>query len=359
MTDNTSVTAQFGAGEREEKTKLVYVKRWRTVVRLPEQYADEIVEALRAAPVSHTSVKDGGGDATAWRVCWVSFNTSRTELFEDRAAAARKATETGGCIIPLGNIPYASAPPTGSDAVADGARELADLLSAVKRCDSYANPESSLPAKMLAYEAALRSAPVKAVGSEALRLLAAEDARQEKLHELLETIREQIRLGIEPEHRPEGLFQNIQDAVYAMRGRTLLMNDVAITSALAHPGSGDNKALVQELQRQVVAHERLQARIAEALGRETWRGDLADAVAELVGVSAPAQGGEVVAWRETAASWLERKAEIAINSLHCGDSSMTIHSTHRYAAGLMVLAKEMREAALSIEPQRAESAAPE
>jgi len=71
---------------------------------------------------------------------------------------------------------------------------------------------------------------------------------------------------------------------------------------------------------------------------------------------ADAQGGEVVAWQETAASWLERKAELATNSLHCGDSSMTIHSTHRYAAGLMALAKEIRETAtpsLSIEPQSA------
>ncbi|HEV2155434.1 hypothetical protein [Bradyrhizobium sp.] len=63
----------------------------------------------------------------------------------------------------------------------------------------------------------------------ALRLLMAEDERQSKLHELLETIREQIRTGIEPEHRPEGLFKNIQDAVYAMRGRTRLMDDAAIT----------------------------------------------------------------------------------------------------------------------------------
>lgn len=62
--------------------------------------------------------------------------------------------------------------------------------------------------------------------------LQAEDERQAKLHELLETIREQIRLGVAPEHRPEGLFQNIQDAVYAMRGRTPLMNDVVITSRL-------------------------------------------------------------------------------------------------------------------------------
>lgn len=70
------------------------------------------------------------------------------------------------------------------------------------------------------------------MSAEALRLIALEDARQSKLHELLETIREQIRLGVPVEHRPDGLFQNIQDAVYAMRGRTPLMNDVVITTAL-------------------------------------------------------------------------------------------------------------------------------
>jgi hypothetical protein len=70
---------------------------------------------------------------------------------------------------------------------------------------------------------------------DALRLLAAEDARQSKLHDLLETIREQIRLEVPPEYRPEGLFQNIQDAVYAMRGRMSLMNDVAITAPLSCP----------------------------------------------------------------------------------------------------------------------------
>ncbi len=68
---------------------------------------------------------------------------------------------------------------------------------------------------------------------EAVRqLLSAQDDRQTKLHDLLETIREQIRLGVKPEHRPEGLFKNIQDAVYAMRGRMPLLNDAAITSPL-------------------------------------------------------------------------------------------------------------------------------
>lgn len=69
--------------------------------------------------------------------------------------------------------------------------------------------------------------------SRALALLGVEDARQEKLHDLLETIREQIRNGVAPEYRPEGLFENIQAAVYTMRGRTRLMDDAAITNALA------------------------------------------------------------------------------------------------------------------------------
>lgn len=76
----------------------------------------------------------------------------------------------------------------------------------------------------------------------ALKLLAAEDERQGKLHELLETIREQIRTGVEPEHRPDGLFKNIQDAVYAMRGRTPLLNDAAIVSIFDAPPAQDAAA---------------------------------------------------------------------------------------------------------------------
>lgn len=41
------------------------------------------------------------GSASAWRVWWVSLNTSRTELFEDHDKATTKARETGGCTIPL------------------------------------------------------------------------------------------------------------------------------------------------------------------------------------------------------------------------------------------------------------------
>ncbi len=49
-------------------------------------------------------------------------------------------------------------------------------------------------------------------------------------------------------------------------------------------------------------------------------------------------------WQQEAAQWLERKADLEINSLHCGDNSMTIVTTHRYAAMLRSLARELRDA---------------
>jgi hypothetical protein len=67
----------------------------------------------------------------------------------------------------------------------------------------------------------------------AMDVFRAEDERQTKLHELLETIREQIRTEVAPEHRPQGLFKNIQDAVYAMRGRTPILNDARVSAVLA------------------------------------------------------------------------------------------------------------------------------
>lgn len=65
-----------------------------------------------------------------------------------------------------------------------------------------------------------------------LEALRTEDARQAKLHDLIQTIREQIRLEVLPEHRPDGLMQNIQNAVYAMRGRTNWADNPAIIEAL-------------------------------------------------------------------------------------------------------------------------------
>ena len=52
----------------------------------------------------------------------------------------------------------------------------------------------------------------------------------------------------------------------------------------------------------------------------------------------------MIEWHEEAAKWLESKAELETNSLHCGDNSMTIASTHRYASMLRSLAGEIRSA---------------
>jgi hypothetical protein len=111
--------------------------------------------------------------------------------------------------------------------------------------------------------------------AEALRLLAAEDDRQTKLHELLETIREQIRLEVAPEHRPEGLFKNIQDAVYAMRGRTRLMDDAAITHVLNEPQAPATR-------------EEISSKLAEFFcGKQNLRDRAAEAILAAYSVSRP------------------------------------------------------------------------
>lgn len=68
-----------------------------------------------------------------------------------------------------------------------------------RRYEKYQNAEASL--------------------AEALEVIRMRGLREQTLHELLEKLREQIRLGVKAEHRPDGLFANIQNAVYIMRGR--------------------------------------------------------------------------------------------------------------------------------------------
>jgi hypothetical protein len=63
---------------------------------------------------------------TAWRVWWVSLNTSRTELFEDLDKATAKARENGGCVIPL----YAQ--PAQAPAVTDGHMTYNSIEAAFK-----------------------------------------------------------------------------------------------------------------------------------------------------------------------------------------------------------------------------------
>jgi hypothetical protein len=67
--------------------------------------------------------------------------------------------------------------------------------------------------------------------AEALRLLKARDERDDKVQEIIEDLRE-IVLLMPAASRPDGLFKHAQDAVYAMRGRTRLMDDAALTAAL-------------------------------------------------------------------------------------------------------------------------------
>ncbi|MES2030895.1 MAG: hypothetical protein V4477_17070 [Pseudomonadota bacterium] len=119
---------------------------------------------------------------------------------------------------------------------------------------------------------------------EALRLLAAYDDRLQKLHDLLETIREQIRLGVEPDHQPDGLFQNIQDAVYAMRGRTLLMNDAAITGPLNAIATALPAAGGEASKREAEIAERC-AKIAYRVCAETRHVTLGDKAAAAIRAS--------------------------------------------------------------------------
>lgn len=67
--------------------------------------------------------------------------------------------------------------------------------------------------------------------AEALRLLKARDERDDKVQEIIEDLRE-IVLLMPAASRPDGLFKHAQDAVYAMRGRTRLMDDAALTATL-------------------------------------------------------------------------------------------------------------------------------
>jgi hypothetical protein len=124
--------------------------------------------------------------------------------------------------------------------------ELA-ALDQLDRCDFAppANPETS-------------SDLVKRLTT-ALDLLTNEDGRQDKLHDLLETIREQIRLEVAPEHRPEALFTNIQNAVYAMRGRTRLLDDAAIVEAVREAATTIERLTAERLVFDGVAKSKLES----------------------------------------------------------------------------------------------------
>lgn len=81
------IARECSSAATEGETKLVYVKRWRTLVKLPEKYADEIVEALRgqSCPTCGGRKEIGGFDSgdNAYRTepcpeCTVPLNEPQT-----------------------------------------------------------------------------------------------------------------------------------------------------------------------------------------------------------------------------------------------------------------------------------------
>lgn len=71
------------------ETKIVYVKRWRTLVRLPIKYADEIVEALRCA--STASLEEMGRYAALCPPPPGLVHETRMELLTIREKMAKAA----------------------------------------------------------------------------------------------------------------------------------------------------------------------------------------------------------------------------------------------------------------------------
>ena len=50
------------------------------------------------------------------------------------------------------------------------------------------------------------------------------------------------------------------------------------------------------------------------------------------------------AWKQQAADWLEQKADMETNSLHCGDNAITVQATHNFAISLKQAARTLRAA---------------
>ena len=65
----------------------------------------QVARAVLASPPEQPPLRGREAKPSAWRACWVSLNTSRTQLFEIEADANAKARETGGCVIPLSASP--------------------------------------------------------------------------------------------------------------------------------------------------------------------------------------------------------------------------------------------------------------
>ena len=51
------------------------------------------------------------------------------------------------------------------------------------------------------------------------RIAEIDDDWLQKVHNLAEAIRENVRENIDPKHRPDGFFSSVQNLIYALRGR--------------------------------------------------------------------------------------------------------------------------------------------
>lgn len=93
---------------------------------------------------------------------------------------------------------------------------------------------STARAAIAAYLAALPASGGEAaeVRSHALAQLRWHDERTQRVHDIVEELRE-IVLAMPVAERPDGLMKKAQDAVYGMRGRVRLLDDAAITAALS------------------------------------------------------------------------------------------------------------------------------
>jgi hypothetical protein len=120
---------------------------------------DKLLERLDRG-ANHRDYPEGFGDS--WtdlcvKAAWAIRHLTRASL---QPATPTSCPYKGpfGCKCEPGECKYRA----GGDAVAGEAKALAELLRAVKSCDSYVNPESGIAAKMAAYEDALRSPDVAA-----------------------------------------------------------------------------------------------------------------------------------------------------------------------------------------------------
>jgi hypothetical protein len=128
----------------------------------PHSVSPDIVDELYGLA---DSLMQGSGKTVV--ISYANIRFAADEIKRLRASL-QPATPTScpykgpfGCKCEPGECKYRA----GGDAVAGEAKALAELLRAVKSCDSYVNPESGIAAKMAAYEDALRSTDVAATPS--------------------------------------------------------------------------------------------------------------------------------------------------------------------------------------------------